>query len=81
MVLVISLVSLGTLSIYILSLLDKPEFALLFFLFQGLAINFFIIILSYIRVYRYFKAYNISLIEKYKQIYLKEDITKINMSI
>ena len=81
MVLVISLVSLGTLSIYILSILDKPEFALLFFLFQGLTINFFIIILSYIRVYRYFKAYNISLIEKYKQIYLKEDITKINMSI
>ena len=81
MVLVSTLVSLGTLCIYIVGILDKPEFELLFFLFQGLTVNFLIIILSYIRVYRYFKAYNIGLIEKYKQIYLKEDITKINLSI
>jgi hypothetical protein len=37
--------------------------------------------LFYIRIYRYFKAYNIGLILKYQQIYLKEDIAKIHQTI
>ena len=74
-------VSLGTVSMYILSIMEVSYFNLLFFLFQSLTINLLIITPSYVRIFRYFKAYNIGLLEKYKTIYLKDDISKIHMTI
>jgi hypothetical protein len=75
------IVFLVTFSMYIVCLLDIPESELLFFLFQGLTINMLTLTLSYVRIYQYFKAYNIRLLEKYQQIYLKEDKTKILLTI
>ena len=74
-------VSLGTVSMYILSIMELSYFNLLFCLFQSLTINLLIITPSYVRIFRYFKAYNIGLLEKYKTIYLKDDISKIHMTI
>ena len=74
-------VSLGTLSLYIISILKLAIFKLLFCLYQGFTVNLLLVLLSYVRIYRYFKAYNIGLIEKYQSIYLKEDIIKIHQTI
>ena len=74
-------VSLVTVSMYILSIMELSYFFLLFFLFQSLTINLLIITSSYFRIFRYFKAYNIGLLEKYKAIYLKDDISKIHLTI
>ena len=64
-----------------MSILKLEIFKLLFCLYQGLTVNLLLILLSYVRIYRYFKAYNIGLILKYQQIYLKEDIAKIHQTI
>jgi hypothetical protein len=58
-------VFLGIMGLYILNLLKIRQFELYFFLFQGLTVNFFLLILFYLRIYRYFKAYNFGLLEKY----------------
>ena len=80
-VLVNILAPLASLILYILSIVKNPQFKLLFFLFQGLTINLLFITFFYIRIYRYFKAYNLGLIEKYQTIYQKEDIAKIHQTI
>ena len=80
-VLVNILAPLASLILYILSIVKNPQFKLLFFLFQGLTINLLFITFFYIRIYRYFKAYNLGLLEKYQTIYQKEDIAKIHQTI
>lgn len=68
-------VFLGILTLYLLNFLRISQFELLFFLFQGLTVNMFLLVLFYVRIYRYFKAYNLGSLVKYQQIYQKEDVT------
>ena len=70
-------VFLGILTLYILNLLKIWQFELYFFLFQGLTVNIFLLIMFYLRIYRTFKSYNIGLLEKYQQVYHEEDAIKI----
>jgi phosphoglycerol transferase MdoB-like AlkP superfamily enzyme len=74
-------VFIGILTLYLLNLMKITQFELLFFLFQGLTVNIFLLILFYMRIYRYFKAFNIELLVKYKEVYHEEDATKIRQTI